>query len=388
MTPNKTDAEIVILPPEEQPGIVPEAAEQPMATIPGAAGGLAMSQADVYIEPQAVAKETPPTPLQGTNGNEGARRRRSRNRHGKDFDPDDLVRQYLNEIGRYPLLTKADERELAQRIEAGTAARSRIESEERLSPGQKRELRRTIRDGEEAHRQFVNCNLRLVVSMAKKYQQSGVPLLDIIQEGNLGLIKAVDKFDWRKGFKFSTYATWWIRQSIDRGIANTGHTIRLPVHAGEAAKRAWKTYSALETQYGRAPTISEMANHLELPEDKISEILRFPHELLSFDQQARSDSEAKIGEFVADPKAHEEIEQNLHNRELRDTVPELFELLDGRERLVIALRFGLDGEGERKLETIGEALGLTRERVRQIEARALAKMRHPSVTAAHGDLLT
>lgn len=387
MVPNKSEAEMILLPPEEQPGVVLEAAEQPVATIPEATGGLALSQADVYVESDAVPEESQPLPSQGANGNEGGRRSRSRGRRTKEFDPDDLVRRYLDEIGRYPLLTKDDERELAQRIEAGNAARSRIESKERLSPGQKRKLYQTIREGEEAHRQFVNSNLRLVVSIAKKYHHSGLPLLDIIQEGNLGLIRAVDKFDWRKGFKFSTYATWWIRQSIDRGIANTGRTIRWPVHAWDTAHRIWRAFSDLEMQYGRSPRPNEIAAHLEIPEQRVTEVLMYPNELLSFYQRANSDTETTIGEFVADPKAHEEIERNAHNRELRDTIPKLLELLDGRERLVIALRFGLDGEGERKLEAIGEMLGLTRERVRQIEAKALAKMRHPSVTAATRDLL-
>src|ERR1700733_1947556 len=168
----------------------------------------------------------------------------------EDRDYEDLVRLYLEDVGRHNLLTKDDEGRLAQAIETGTAARERLETAKKLTPTQRRQLRRTIRQGEEAHRQFVNSNLRLVVSIAKKYQSSGLPLLDIVQEGNLGLIHAVDKFDWRKGFKFSTYATWWIRQAIQRGIANTGRTVRLPVHAGDLLTRVTKARGRLEGSLG------------------------------------------------------------------------------------------------------------------------------------------
>ena len=195
-------------------------------------------------------------------------------------DEEDLVRLYLTDIGQYTLLTKDDEVRLAKAIEAGKAAAAEIEAGGTLTPAKKRELKRAQREGEEAERAFVQSNLRLVVSIAKKYQASGLPLLDLIQEGNLGLMHAVEKFDWRKGFKFSTYATWWIRQAITRGIANTGRTIRLPVHAGDTLARLQKARSRLELKLGRPATLSELAKEVEMPEDKVTEALRFAAEPL------------------------------------------------------------------------------------------------------------
>ena len=182
-------------------------------------------------------------------------------------DEEDLVRLYLTDIGQYTLLTKDDEVRLAKAIEAGKAATAELESGAELTAAKKRELRKAQREGEDAERGFVQSNLRLVVSIAKKYQASGLPLLDLIQEGNLGLMHAVEKFDWRKGFKFSTYATWWIRQAITRGIANTGRTIRLPVHAGDTLARLQKARSRLELKLGRPATLSELAKEVEMPED-------------------------------------------------------------------------------------------------------------------------
>src|SRR4051794_14146877 len=187
-------------------------------------------------------------------------------------DEEDLVRLYLTDIGQYPLLTKDDEVRLAQTIEAGTKAREDLdELGESGTPTHRRELKRTIRHGDDAQQTFVKSNLRLVVSIAKKYQASGLPLLDLIQEGNLGLMHAVEKFDWRKGFKFSTYATWWIRQAITRGIANTGRTIRLPVHAGDTLARLQKARARLELKMGRPATLAELSAEVEMPEDKVTE---------------------------------------------------------------------------------------------------------------------
>jgi len=186
-------------------------------------------------------------------------------------DEEDLVRLYLTDIGQYQLLTKDDEARLAQAIEAGDAARRQLSAETDAS--RRRELRRAARAGEDATREFVQSNLRLVVSIAKKYQASGLPLLDLIQEGNLGLMHAVEKFDWRKGFKFSTYATWWIRQAITRGIANTGRTIRLPVHAGDTLARVHKSQARLELRLGRPATLPELAREVEMTEERLAEAL-------------------------------------------------------------------------------------------------------------------
>ena len=223
-------------------------------------------------------------------------------------DEEDLVRLYLTDIGQYPLLTKDDEVRLAQQIEGGTAAREEMDAATSVSPAKKRELRKAIRLGEDAERTFVQSNLRLVVSIAKKYQASGLPLLDLIQEGNLGLMHAVEKFDWRKGFKFSTYATWWIRQAITRGIANTGRTIRLPVHAGDTLARLQKARSRLELKYGRPATLSELAAEVEMPEDKVTEALRFAAEPLSLSEPLREDGDAELGDVVEDRSAESPFE--------------------------------------------------------------------------------
>ncbi|MGH9072276.1 MAG: sigma-70 family RNA polymerase sigma factor, partial [Acidimicrobiales bacterium] len=204
-------------------------------------------------------------------------------------DDEDLVRLYLTDIGQYPLLTKDDEVRLAKAIEAGYAAAQELDlvKAREASPARRRELRRAIRAGDFAQQTFVQSNLRLVVSIAKKYQASGLPLLDLIQEGNLGLMHAVEKFDWRKGFKFSTYATWWIRQAITRGIANTGRTIRLPVHAGDTLARVQKAQARLELKLGRPATLSELGIEVEMPEDKLVEALRFRAEPLSLSEPLR-----------------------------------------------------------------------------------------------------
>src|SRR5258707_11318322 len=216
---------------------------------------------------------------------------------------EDLVRLYLEDVGRHDLLTKDDEVRLAQAIEAGVVARNELEAAKKLTPTQRRTLRRSIRIGEEAHRQFVNSNLRLVVSIAKKYQSSVLPLLDIVQEGNLGLIHAVDKFDWRKGFKFSTYATWWIPQPIQRRIANSARVIRLPVHAGDMLTALLKLRAQLEGSLGRTPTLAELAREAELPLPKVVQVLRYPVDTVSLDEPVRDDGDAELGDFVEDRNA-------------------------------------------------------------------------------------
>jgi RNA polymerase sigma factor (sigma-70 family) len=293
-------------------------------------------------------------------------------------DEEDLVRLYLTDIGQYPLLTKDDEVRLAQQIEGGNAARADLLTGTKdLPAAKKRELRRVAREGDNAQRTFVQSNLRLVVSIAKKYQASGLPLLDLIQEGNLGLMHAVEKFDWRKGFKFSTYATWWIRQAITRGIANTGRTIRLPVHAGDTLARLQKARSRLELKLGRPATLAELSLEVEMPEDKVTEALRFAAEPLSLSEPLREDGDAELEspfEVAATALLPAEIEK-------------LLAPLDERERQILALRFGLDRGEPRTLEEVGEYFNLTRERIRQIEARAMSKLRHPSADTGARDLL-
>jgi len=307
-----------------------------------------------------------------------------------DRDEEDLVRLYLTDIGQYTLLTKDDEVRLAKAIEAGKLAKEEQEAGDAktLTATKRRELRKAIREGEIAERAFVQSNLRLVVSIAKKYQASGLPLLDLIQEGNLGLMHAVEKFDWRKGFKFSTYATWWIRQAITRGIANTGRTIRLPVHAGDTLARLQKARSRLELKYGRPATLAELAKEVEMPEDKVTEALRFAAEPLSLSEPLREDGDAELGDVVEDRSAESPFEVAA-TALLPEEIQRLLAPLDEREREILRLRFGLDGSGEaRTLEEVGEHFNLTRERIRQIEARAMSKLRHPSSDTGARDLLS
>ena len=301
-------------------------------------------------------------------------------------DEEDLVRLYLTDIGQYPLLTKDDEVRLAQAIEKGVEARQKLESPDSITAVEKRDFKRNSRNGEKAERRFVQSNLRLVVSIAKKYQASGLPLLDLIQEGNLGLMHAVEKFDWRKGFKFSTYATWWIRQAITRGIANTGRTIRLPVHAGDTLARLQKARSRLELKYGRPATLTELAADVEMPEEKVIEALRFASEPMSLSEPLREDGDAELGDVVEDRGAASPFEVAATSL-LPDEIARLLAPLDEREREILKLRFGLDRGEPRTLEEVGEHFNLTRERIRQIEARAMSKLRHPSSDTGARDLL-
>jgi RNA polymerase sigma factor (sigma-70 family) len=301
-------------------------------------------------------------------------------------DDEDLVRLYLGDIGRYPLLTKDDEVRLARAIEDGVAAADELTRTPGSSIARRRELRRTVSAGESAQRTFVQSNLRLVVSIAKKYQASGLPLLDLVQEGNLGLMHAVEKFDWRKGFKFSTYATWWIRQAITRGIANTGRTIRLPVHAGDTLARLQKARGRLELRLGRVPTLAELAVEVDLPVEKVTEALLVAAEPLSLSEPLRDDGDAELGDLVEDAGAVSPFDEAAVAM-LPAEVERLLSGLDRREKEILTLRFGLDRGEPRTLEEVGAHFQLTRERIRQIEARAMSKLRHPSCSTGARDLL-
>src|SRR5437016_7660011 len=268
-------------------------------------------------------------------------------------DEEDLVRLYLTDIGQYPLLTKDDEVRLAQQIEGGNAAREQMLRAKSLTPAKKRELRRCARHGDEAQRTFVQSNLRLVVSIAKKYQASGVPLLDLIHEGNLGLMHAVEKFDYRKGFKFSTYATWWIRQSITRGIANSSRTIRLPVHAGDTVARVQKTQTRMEMELGRPPTIAEVAADLGMTEDQVVEALVHASEPLSLFEQLRDDGDAELADVIEDRGAASPAEEAVTST-LPGEMSRLLSVLGEREREILRLRYGLDRGEPRTLDEVGE----------------------------------
>ncbi|MHB1912369.1 MAG: sigma-70 family RNA polymerase sigma factor [Acidimicrobiales bacterium] len=305
---------------------------------------------------------------------------------GRERDDGDLVRVYLGDIGRYPLLTKDEEADLARQMEQGLAAQSRLAAEIGLDPATIHRLGRLVRRGEEAKYRFVLSNLRLVVSMAKRYRSSGLPLLDLIQEGNIGLMHAVEKFDWRKGFKFSTYATWWIRQAITRGIANTGRTIRLPVHAGDLLARIQRGGARLEMRLGRPPTPTELAAEAEISEERLNEALLFRVEPLSLSERLRDDAEAELGDLVADMAAESPFEA-VASSMLPEQISRLLGSLDEREQAILRMRYGLDRGEPRTLEEVGEHFNLTRERIRQIEARAISKLRRPEFEAEARELL-
>jgi RNA polymerase sigma factor (sigma-70 family) len=298
----------------------------------------------------------------------------------------DIIKLYLSGIGSYPLLDKRDETRLAKAIEAGREAASLRRSTQRLTPSKRRDLRRLILEGEEAHQVFVQSNLRLVVSIAKKYQASGLPLLDRIQDGNLGLIHAVEKFDWRKGFKFSTYAVWWIRQAISRGIADTGRTIRLPVHITDRLTRISQARSALSVKLGRPATLEELASESMMSPDELVHALQWRLEPLSLSEGLNEDTDICFGDLVPDVDAVSPDEHAVESL-LPNEIDRLLAPLDEREATIVRLRFGLDRGKPRTLEQIGEHFHLTRERIRQIEAKAMSKLRHPSLNDGARGLL-
>jgi RNA polymerase primary sigma factor len=289
----------------------------------------------------------------------------------------DSVRQYLNEIGRTELLTAEQEVDLAKRYQAGLEAAVLLAQHPDMPRTQRVALQRITRQGEAAKDHMVRANLRLVVSVARKFRGRGVDLLSLIQEGNLGLIRGVEKFDHTKGYKFSTYATWWIRQALQRGLANTGRTVRLPVHVHELMGKVRYAEFALLQQLGREPTEHEVAAELELPIERLREVKVAAQDVASLDKPIGEDGDATMGELVADDSAVSP-EDSATAMLSRFEVERALGALSVREREVLMLRYGLvDGE-EHTLEDIGEQFGLTRERIRQIEKKTLTKLRHPS----------
>src|SRR3954452_22400802 len=290
---------------------------------------------------------------------------------------EDLVRQYLKEIGEYQLLTAADEVELAKAIEAGLQAVAELERAPSLPPAQRRRLDAQAAAGRQAKQRFIQSNLRLVVSIAKRYQSSGLPLLDLVQEGNLGLIRAVEKFEYRKGFKFSTYATWWIRQAITRAIADQARTIRIPVHMVETINRLSRLTRRLIQDLGRDPTSEELGAEMEITPDRVRDILKVAQDPVSLETPIGEEEDSHLGDFIEDQGALAPSDAASHQL-LKEEVEDVLDSLTGRERRVLQLRFGLDDGRQRTLEEVGREFGVTRERIRQIEAKALRKLRHPS----------
>ena len=303
-------------------------------------------------------------------------RRRSR-RSGEPGGSDDPVRMYLKEIGQVPLLDTGQEVRIAARVRRGVDARASLEDPSvRLEPDDRARLKRLERDGGQAKDELTQANLRLVVSNAKRYVGRGMLLLDLVQEGNLGLMRAVDKFDHTKGFKFSTYATWWIRQAITRAIADQARTIRIPVHMVEAMNRVKRVQRQMHQDLEREPTVEELAAEVDMPLDRVREILRISQDPLSLDLPIGEEGDSSMGDFIEDENAVAPIEAAARHL-LTNAVTEVLHELTEREQEVVRLRFGLDDGRPRTLEEVGRSFGVTRERIRQIEAKTLAKLRHP-----------
>jgi RNA polymerase primary sigma factor len=289
----------------------------------------------------------------------------------------DSVHTYLKSIGRTSLLTAEQEVDLAKRIEAGLFAEHKLDTDPDLDPQMRRDLELVAEDGRRAKAHMLEANLRLVVSVAKKYSDRGLSLLDVVQEGNLGLIRAVEKFDYTKGYKFSTYAMWWIRQAIQRGFADSARTIRLPVHVLEMLSKLSRVERDMHQRLGREPTPEELAVELDRTPDQIEELLRTSRQPISLDSTIGEDGETSIGDLIEDvdaPEASELVDRQLMAEQLRSAL----DALTPREATIMAMRFGLYDGNPHTLDEIGRALGLTRERIRQLEKQSLSKLRHPS----------
>ena len=295
-----------------------------------------------------------------------------------DVTVSDPVRMYLQEIGRVPLLTSRQEVDLAMRIEAGTRAADQLANvDESLTEEDRAILVEAVRTGTRAEKRVVEANLRLVVSIAKKYVGRGMPMLDLIQEGNLGLMRAVEKFDYRKGFKFSTYATWWIRQAVTRALADQGRTIRVPVHMVETINKLALAQRTLMQELSREPTIEEIAADMEVEPARVTELRKIAQDPVSLEAPLGSEEDSTIGDFVEDSEAEVPVEAAAFKL-LQEYVAHALEHLNDRERQVIIMRFGLDDGRVRTLEEVGTHFSVTRERIRQLETKALAKLRHPT----------
>ncbi len=302
----------------------------------------------------------------------------------------DPVRMYLKEIGKVPLLTAAQEVDLAMKIEAGLEATAKIEDAKSagvtLDRGERRRLSRIEAVGLEAKQQLVEANLRLVVSIAKRYVGRGMLFLDLIQEGNLGLIRAVEKFDYEKGFKFSTYATWWIRQAITRAIADQARTIRIPVHMVETINKLIRVQRQLLQELGREPTPDEIGEKMEMTAERVREILKISQEPVSLETPIGEEEDSQLGDFIEDGEAVVPPEAASFSM-LQEQLSKVLDGLSERERKVIELRFGLTDGHPRTLEEVGREFGVTRERIRQIESKTLCKLRHPSRSSRLKDYL-
>jgi RNA polymerase primary sigma factor len=336
-----------------------------------------LQAAEIPIQDNSAIAEKPPTKVKDVEEDDEDQSEKAEMQAVQAVDSGDSVGLYLSQVGGVPLLTRDEEVELSKRIERGRVARAElangITSKKRLD-----EIEAMIEDGEAAREHLILANMRLVISVAKKYMRRGVPFLDLIQEGQIGLMRAVKKFDYRRGHKFSTYATWWIRQAITRAIADHGRTIRVPVHMGDQINRMLRTSHALTQDLGRDPTIEELAQALDLPSAKVDTMIRVSRRPLSLEKPIDDDNDSVMGDFIEDieaPAPEEVTTQGL----MEEHVHIMLEKLPPREARVLRLRYGVDGGRVHTLEEVGNKMGITRERVRQIEAQALRRLRHPSL---------
>ena len=367
---------------EEHDSPVP--AEIAVPDRPDAAAATTDPSDDVPVDAERVARAAAFAATIGDDVEEPpARRIRPSRTSGSDGgSADDPVRLYLKEIGQVPLLDTRQEVRVAARIKRGLEAAEHLAVLEqsgeldRLDPGDLARHRRLVRDGTRASDELIRANLRLVVSIAKRYVGRGMVLLDLVQEGNLGLMRAVEKFDHTKGFKFSTYATWWIRQAITRAIADQARTIRIPVHMVEAMNRVRRIQRQMHQELKREPTVEELAAEVDEPVEKVREILRIGLDPLSLDSPVGDEDESNLADFIEDQNAAAPIDVAARHL-LASAVSEVLVELSEREQEVVRLRFGLDDGRPRTLEEVGRQFGVTRERIRQIEAKTLAKLRHP-----------
>jgi RNA polymerase primary sigma factor len=302
-----------------------------------------------------------------------------------NIDTDDTIGLYLKEVSRVPLLTADEEVELAQRIERGRMAREEL-AKGNVSQRRRTELRRLIEDGWSAREHLITANSRLVISVAKKYMGRGVPFLDLIQEGNIGLIRATKKFDYRRGHKFSTYATWWIRQAVTRAIADQGRTIRVPVHMGDQINKLLRIQHQLTQRLGREPTVDELADALDVTPKKVENMIQVARRPLSLETPTDDEEDSVLGDFIEDDEATPPDDSATYNL-LKEHLSEVMNGLPPREVRILQLRYGLlDGQAY-TLEEVGRKMGVTRERVRQIEAQALSRLRHPTIRRKLRDYL-
>jgi RNA polymerase primary sigma factor len=342
-----------------------------------------MSAGIQYVEDEAVHDEPTDDDLTVTEETEEPRALAADDL--ENIDTDDTIGLYLKEVSRVPLLNAEEEVELAQRIERGRMAREEL-AHGNVNNSRRMQLRKLIEDGWAAREHLITANSRLVISVAKKYMGRGVPFLDLIQEGNIGLIRATKKFDYRRGHKFSTYATWWIRQAVTRAIADQGRTIRVPVHMGDQINKLLRIQHQLTQRLGREPTVEELAVSLDVPPKKVENMIQVARRPLSLETPTDDEEDSVLGDFIEDEEALPPDESATYNL-LREHLEEVLNGLPPREVRILQLRYGLlDGQAY-TLEEVGRKMGVTRERVRQIEAQALSRLRHPTIRRKLRDYL-